>query len=140
VQQKLEFDAFGKVGASLSAGRAYSSYWTDATLPALNTLTLVVSPNGGANQTFTFTSSDTTMDAVAARINATATGMTASVDRQAGDTGGVLRIESNNKGANASIQVQSASTADTVLAIDNNLHSGYDGKSIVATVFSPLAA
>lgn len=140
VQQKLEFDAYGKTGTSLSPARAFSSYFTDATMPAgLSGTTLIVSANGGAAQTFTFQAGDTTMDAIAARINATATGMTASVDRQAGDTGGVLRIESSTRGANSSIAVQAGSTADTLLGVDNNSHSGYDGKSIIATIWSPLA-
>src|SRR5207253_11130415 len=112
----------------------------DASLPSLTGTTLIGSADNGANQTITFQAGDTTLDLLAARVNATATGFTASVDRQAGDAGGVLRIESSTKGTGSSIAIQAASTADTILGIDNNTHSGLDGKSIVATVFSPLAA
>ncbi|MCU1350215.1 MAG: hypothetical protein JWO56_3245 [Acidobacteria bacterium] len=140
VQQKLEFDVYGKAGASRYAARSWSSYFADASLPTLTGTTLIVSADGGANQTITFQAGDNTLDLLATRINTTATGFTASVDRHAGDAGGVLRLESSTKGTGSSIAVQASSTADTLLGIDNNSHTGLDGKSIVATVYSPLAA
>ncbi len=137
---ELEFDVEAKTGVSQLPGRVRSAYWTTATLPALTGLTLVVNPDSTGDQTFTFTSSETTMDLVAAKINATATGFTASVDRQAGDTGGVLRLQSNTKGTGPSIVVEAASTADVVLGIDNSSHAGLDGKSILVTLLTPAAA
>lgn len=140
VTQDLAFDVEAKTGVSVHAGRTRSAYWTTATLPSLTGLTIVVSPDGGADQTFTMTSAETTMDLVVTKINATATSFLASVDRQAGDTGGVLRLESLTKGTGSSIRVQAASTADVILGFDNNLHSGLDGKSILVTVLTPAAA
>lgn len=140
VQQKLEFDVYGKAGASRYPARAWSTYFQDASLPSLTGTTLIVSADGGANQTITFQAGDNTLDLLAARVNATATGFTAAVDRQAGDAGGVLRLESSSRGTGSSIAIQGTSTADTLLGIDNNSHSGLDGKSIVATVFSPLVS
>jgi hypothetical protein len=140
VQQRLDFTAQGKAGQSKYPGRNWSNYLTVAAFPALNTLTLVVSVDGGGNQTFTFVTGDNTPDLVVTKINATATGFLASVDRAAGDTGGVIRLESTTKGAASSIRVQSTSTAAALLGYDTNItHSGLDGKSILATVFSPLA-
>jgi hypothetical protein len=139
VKQRADFDIYGKTGVSKYPGRAFSTYWKTSTLPALNTLTLVISVDGGGNQTVTFTTSETTVDAVVTKINADTTGLTASADRAAGDTGGVIRIESDTKGTTSSIQVQASSTADTVLGFDNNVHSGLDGKSILFTLLSPLA-
>jgi hypothetical protein len=140
VTQELAFDAQGKAGVSLLPGRVRSAYFTTATLPALVGLTLIVSADGAGAQTFTFTGAETTMDAVVTKIMATATGFVASVDRQAGDTGGVLRLESSTKGLLSSINVTAPSTADVLLGIDNAVHTGLDGKSILVTLYSPLAA
>lgn len=139
VTQELEFDAYGKAGVSKFPGRVRSGYWTTATLPALDTLTLVLSPDGGADQVVTFTA-PANFDAVVTQINAQTTGLTALVDRQADDTGGVLRIESDTKGTGSSIQVKATSTADVLLGLDNAVHTGLDGKSILVTILTPLAA
>jgi hypothetical protein len=139
VTQDLAFDAYGKVGASKLPGRARSNYFTIALMPVLTGLTLVVSPDGAANQTFTMTIAENTPDLVVTKINATATGMVASIDRAAGDTGGVIRIESLTKGSASSIQVQASSTAAAALGFDAVPHSGFDGKSILVTLLGPLA-
>ena len=140
VQQRLGFEAQGKTGQSKYPGRNWSNYLTVAAFPALNTLTLVIAADGGGDQTITFTASETTPDLAVTKINTTLTGALASVDRQAGDTGGVIRIESLTKGTTSSINVKAASTADALLGFDNNVHAGKDGVSVLATVFSPLAA
>jgi hypothetical protein len=139
VQIELEFDVYGKAGTSKIAGKTWGQYLAVAGFPALNTLTLVISPDGGGNQTFTMTASENTPDAVVTKINATATGFLASVDRASGDTGGVLRLQSTTTGSASSVRVQSSSTAAVSLGFDTNVtHTGYDGKSMLWTIFSPL--
>jgi len=140
VTQELEFDAYGKSGVSKLPGRVRSSYFTTATLPTLDTLTLVIAVDGGADQTVTF-AAPADLAAVVTQINAGTTGLTASLDKNNDDTtGGVIRIESDTKGTGSSILVKSASTADVLLGIDNATHSGLDGKSILVTLLTPLAA
>lgn len=133
------FDAYGRTGVGIP-GRVWSGYWTTTTLPSLSGLTLIVSGDAGANETFTFAGGDTTLDLAATKINATAIRVRAVVDRVTGASDGILRIESLTKGPASSVQVQAASTADALLGFDNNLHSGLTGEAIVITVFSPLAA
>lgn len=135
------FDAYGLSSTGIP-GRVWSGYWTTATLVglSLDTKTLIVSGDGGADETFTFQAGDTTMDLLAARINATAIRVIASVDRMPGDTGGVLRIQSLTSGSTSTVQVQAASTADALLGFVNTSQAGLSGKSIVATAFSPLSA
>ena len=106
---------------------------TTITLASLNTLTVVVAPDGGGNQTVTFTTPPDLVDLLA-QLNGGTTLMTWSL------VGGrYLRCVSDTGGAASTIQIQVASTADTILGLDNTLHSGsvssvaLTGTGIVAT-------
>ncbi|HEX8851278.1 MAG TPA: phage tail tube protein [Gemmatimonadaceae bacterium] len=139
VTQELEFDVYGKAGVSLHPGRVRSNYISGSTT-ALDTLTLVIAVDGGADQTVTF-ANPADVNAVVTQINAQTTGLTASLDRAATDTtAGVIRIESDTKGTTSSVVVKAASTADVILGFDNAVHSGLDGKSILVTILTPVAA
>jgi len=91
---------------------------TTLTLSALNAQTLVLSPDGGSNQTVTFTTPPNVGDIVT-QINNGTTGMTASLIG-----GRYLRIASDTTGTASAIQVQASSTADTTLGLDNAAHAG----------------
>lgn len=80
--------------------------------------TLVVSVDGGGDQTIVLTPGVVNATVVADEINAGLTGATASVN------GNTLRIVTASTGGSASIQVKSASTADGILGFDNNVHNG----------------
>lgn len=143
---KASFSAYGRSTVGTPA-RVWSGYWTTATLPSLSTLTLVVGTSDGADETFTMTGSETTLDAVVTKINATAIRMRASVDRNptetaaaGGNGGGVLRFETISKGVTSTITVNASSTADALLGFDNVAHTGLSGKSILITVFGPLSS
>jgi hypothetical protein len=131
VRSTFQFDGYGKVGASDVAGVVRSMYFTSL---SLNGLTLLISPDAGGDQTVTFGASDDTPDEAAAAINTQTTLMTATVDRQAGEIGGVVILKTDKKGSTGSIKIQAASTADTVMGFDNAVHSGLDGQAVVLTV------
>jgi len=66
---------------------------------------LIVSADGGSNQTFTIEAADNTAAAVATRINLTAVGFRAS------DTAGAVTLTSNGIGYNSSLRISGAANA-----------------------------
>jgi hypothetical protein len=90
---------------------------------ALNGLTLTISKDGGGAVTVTFLAADDTPDEAVTRINATALGSVARVERTAGDLGGVVLIESPTLGAGGSIQV-TGGTAAALMGYDAAVHNG----------------
>jgi hypothetical protein len=96
---------------------------------ALNGLTLIISVDGGANQTVTFGVGDDTPDEAIIAINAGSTGCVARVERKLGETGGIVIIESDTAGSGGSIDVKVTSTADALMGFDNVAHAGLTGVS-----------
>jgi hypothetical protein len=91
-------------------------------------LTLVVSIDGGAEQTITLSGNGQTAAQVASQIDAGLSGATAMV------TGSTkVAIESDLYYASGSVQIMTSSTADTELGFDNSIHYGTDG-TIVSEV------
>lgn len=91
---------------------------TKLTLASLNTLTVVAAPDGGSDQTVTLTT-PASVAALVDALNSGTTGMTWSL------VGGrYLRCVSDTAGASSSIQIQAASTADVILGLDNEVHTG----------------
>jgi flagellar hook protein FlgE len=92
-------------GAISSGATAVGSSFA---LPAAGT-TFIVGVDGGASQTVTFLATDTTAALVAARINGSTTGLTASVT-----PAGTIQITSDTAGATAALAV-AAGTANAAL-------------------------
>jgi len=115
--------------------------WSDFfTTPAdLDTLTLLIDVDSGGDQTITFAASDNTPALVVTKINATLTGATAKVIRQAGETGGTVYIEHDTPGA-GTLQINATSTADTVLGFDNVSHAGQAAVGVYMTCLTDLGA
>lgn len=120
-----------------TTAKVWSKYIT--TEAAMATTTLVISVDGGADQTVTFVAADDTPDEMVTAINAGTTGCTASVQRMSGETGGVILIQSDSTGTSASIQVKSSSTADVLLGFDNSVHNGLSSVSHEAWLFNTVA-
>jgi len=120
-----------------TTGKVFSKFFSDE---ALDTLTLVIAPDGGANQTVTFGATDNTPDEVAAAINAQTTGCTASVIRMYGETGGVVMIETDTAGSGGSIKVDATSTAEVLLGFDTSVHTGLSNVSHEVWLFNTVAA
>ena len=116
-------------------GRAYSGFFETSDL---DTETLVVSVDGGGDQTVTFAADGMTPEAVKTAIEAQTTGCTVTIHREAGEDGALIALESDTVGASSSIEVKAASTADVLLGFDNVAHSGLDDKSLLITVFSTV--
>ncbi|MBN1574558.1 MAG: hypothetical protein JW984_15280 [Deltaproteobacteria bacterium] len=91
-------------------------------------LTLVISINGGADQIIDLEDDGRTAAQVVDQINAQLVGGTAYVH----DTNKV-GIETDYYYSDNSVKVQSDSTADTVLGLDNSIHYGTDG-TVISTV------
>ncbi len=131
----FEFDAYARGTSSNIPGEAVSKYFGTGTIAGLDTLTLVISPDGGANQTVTFAATDDTVAEVVTAINAQTTLMTASAEN------GRIVIRSDAlTGSSSSIDVKVASTADGTLGFDNVAHAGYSAKSILVRVSNASAA
>jgi hypothetical protein len=116
--------------------KVFSKFFSNET--GLDTLTLVISVDGGGDQTVTFAATDNAPEEVVTVINDGTTGCTASVLRQNGETGAVVVIESDTAGT-GTIQVKSASTADTTLGFDNAVHSGLSNVSHEVWLFNKVA-
>lgn len=132
------FDAYARGSASQFAGQLRSEWFTaKGTLP---TTTLVIKLNGGAGITVTFQAGDTTPEAVVARINGAA-GLAgvASVERMAGEVGGVVVLKASTNGAGGSIQVDASSTGDLILGFDNLVHTGLDNVALVLGLLNQAA-
>jgi len=93
----------------------------------LDGLTLVISINGGADQTITFAADGMTAAEVETFINLNLTGGTASA------SGTKVEIVTDDYYLANSIQVKASSTGDTELGLDNSIHYGTDG-TVIATV------
>ncbi|GEM_PF-2921839 len=85
-------------------------------------LTLIISIDGGAEQTVGLSGNGQTAAQVVDQINGELTGGTASVFESTR-----VSIESDTYYAAGSVQVMSSSTADTELGLDNSIHYGTDG-------------
>src|SRR5581483_2429318 len=124
-------------GNGATKGSVRSLWFSTLGIAGLN---LLIKVDGGAPQTITFAGGDDTPDEAVTTINATLTGAVARVERMAGETGGVVVIESNTTGTTSSIEVQAASTADALMGIDNNVHSGLSNVSHEAWLLNKVAA
>jgi len=102
----ITHDAYSVLG--LSVGNYAPTEGTDS---------LVVSVDGGSDQTFTLTAGTRTASQIASELS-TLTGANVTVANSG------LTITSNTVGDDSSIQILSTSTADTVLGFDNDEHSG----------------
>lgn len=85
-------------------------------------LNLIISIDGGAEQTVTLSGNGQTAAQVADQINGGLTGGTASVLEST-----KVSIESDSYYTSGSVQIISSSTADTELGLDNSVHFGTDG-------------
>ncbi len=87
---------------------------------------LVVSVDGGADQTFTFTGTgvpfELTSSQIASQLHAL-TGATATTFN------GRVRLYTTNKGDDVTLQVKDTSTADPVLGFDHTIYTGGQGTS-----------
>lgn len=86
---------------------------------------------GAGDQTFTLTAGTRSASQVAEDINATATNFTASADFT-----GHVKLTKTQTGSTETLQVASASTADTPLGFDNNVHTGSDGAATTLTLYA----
>ena len=108
-------------------GLAEATYAVEA-----GTDSLVVSIDGGADQTFTLTAgTDRTAYQIATELASAETPLSGAT---AYATGGKLTIVSDTTGAASSVQVQAGSTADTPLGFDNLEHAGSDAGEPVNTL------
>lgn len=132
------FDAYGS-GAQFR-GQTRSRFWvTDNALPTLTfKIKTNLTPSGA---TFTAGSLDITPDLIATGINATS-GLSgiASVERMAGETGGVLVLTAPTNGAGGYVQVDSTSTGAIQAGFDTVQHLGLDGVAIVLMLLNKVAA
>lgn len=100
-------------------------YGTDGT----DYLSVTLAGTGAGTQTFTLTAGTRSALQVAQDINATATNFTA-----AADSVGRVKLVKTQSGSTETLKVNSASTADTVLGLDNATHAGSDGTTTTLTV------
>lgn len=134
----LPFDASGPLGGGDIAAQLRSKFFV--TPSDLGGLTLIFTVPGAGAQTITFASGDNTPALVATKINATATLLTASVERMNGETGGSVVLKTIAKGSSTSITI-GAGTANTALGFtDTTLTAGLDGQTMVLRVFTDVAA
>ena len=139
VTVQLDFDAYARGAASAHAARLRSKYFSSAAVAGLSGQTLVISVDGAADQTVTFAAGDDTLTEVVAAINTQTTGLVASVERRAGDTGGVILLQSDTKGTTSSLEIDAASTA-TGLEFQTTAVSGLTNQSLVVELVTPIAA
>lgn len=88
---------------------------------------LVVSVNGGADQTFTLTGINEETGAFSLSSSQVATQLATITGATASSVGGKLRLVTSQTGDTRTIQVQSTSTADNELGLDNEEHTGFTG-------------
>ena len=86
---------------------------------------------GAGTQTFTLTAGTRSAQNIADTINATATNFVASADSL-----GRVKLVKDQTGGAETLQVLSASTADTPLGFDNSVHTGSSGSSTTLTVYA----
>jgi hypothetical protein len=132
------FDASGPLGGGDVAAQLRSKFFVTPT--DLGGLTLIFTVPGAGAQTITFASGDNTPALVATKINATATLLTASVERMYGETGGSVVLKTIAKGSGTSITI-GGGTANTALGFtDLTATPGLDGQTIILRVFTDVAA
>lgn len=92
-------------------------------------LSVLLAGTGAGTQTFTLTAGTRSALQIAQDINATAANFTA-----AADTIGRVKLVKTQSGATQTLKVNSASTCDTLLGFDNNVHTGSDGTLTTLTI------
>lgn len=130
----FEFDAYARGTASDTAGEVLSRFIGSGAL-SLNTKTLVMSIDGGGNQTITFTATETTLALTVTKINATLTGAVASSEN------GRLVVTSSTKGTASNVNVQASSTAIAIgdLGMSSGSKPGLTAKQIVCRLTNSTA-
>lgn len=125
----VEFDGFARGAASDIPARVATKGFTTVAVVNSTNDSLVISVDGGGDQTFDLgTTGNKTPADIAAAVNGTAVGFTAIVKND------YVVFQSTSKGSAASIQVQSSSTCETLLGLDNSVHNGQSAKSIYVVV------
>lgn len=117
--QQLRGKFYLRGAASDTAGEVLSSAATTYTIGSGTTDSLQVKIDGGSTQTFTLTAGSRTPAQIVTDINATLTGGLAAVEN------GRVVIRSTTLGTAGSVQVLSASTADTPLGFHNSVVNGF---------------
>lgn len=137
--QTLAYDGWGPTGGGADvAAQLRSKFFTTPT--SLTGLTLIFTVTGAGAQTITFDGTETTPDLVKTKINATATGLTASVERKFGEVGGSVVLKTIAKGSGVTLTI-GAGTANTALGFtDTTATPGIDGVALIMRVFSDVAA
>jgi hypothetical protein len=134
------FDAYARGPASQFSGQTRSRFWvTDVAVP---TLTYKIKTDlQPAGVVVTAMAGDVTPDLLATRINGTV-GLAgiASVERMAGETGGVLVLTAPTAGAAGYVQVDNTSTGAIQSGMDSVQHFGLDNVSIVVGLLNKVAA
>ena len=106
--------------------------------PTAGTDSLVLSIDGEANQTFEMTPPGGIEGTFILTAGQVLTRLSALTDATASVVDGKVRIKSTATGAASSVQIQSASTSDTPMGFDNDLHSGSVGTPVDTLKFEAL--
>lgn len=112
----------GSLNVMSQADNAYATlgFSTGSTLGTDGTDLLIISVDAGSDQNITLTAGiNRTAAQIVADINASLNGAVASLYQSSR-----IQIATSLTGSTHTIQVKSASTADTVLGFDNSVHSG----------------
>jgi phage tail sheath protein FI len=138
VDGKIRFtsdDAGGSTTITLNntANEMYAVVgWTEATYTGsdgTDYLSVLLAGTGAGTQTFTLTAGTRSALQVAQDINATATDFVA-----AADSIGRVKLVKTQAGSTETLKVNSVSTCDTTLGLDNATHAGSDGTTTTLTV------
>lgn len=118
LSQQLRGKFYGRGSASDIASEVLSKYFTIVTITGASNDSLVISVNGGGNQTFTLTPGSRTPANIVTDL-ATLTGAVAVVE------GGRVVIRNTTLGTAGTLEVKAASTADTPLGFHNSVVTGW---------------
>lgn len=132
------FDVWGNGTESQFPGQLRSKFYT---VQDLATTTVKIALDGAGPITVTFLSGDDTPDEHAARINGTG-GLSgvASVERMAGEVGGLLKLQTTTNGAAGSIAIDASSTGAATIGLQTGFtQAGLDDAALVWTLLNQSA-